>query len=377
MRPVRIITAFVFAAAVAVTGCTAHSTVHSAAAPKPVSSAPLPPTTAPPYRPIPNPPRDVPALPRMTTPAGAAQHLLRAWQARDRAAALQGASPQAVDAVFARSPGSLRNPAFTGCPNRAGAYDCAYSAGLTSLRFRVEGGASAGYRVQRAMFVDRISDPATAAWRLYQAWTAGDYWAALAWGRPEAVRALFAVPRERSAFKGCVLVPPLGPYRCKWETARREISIYVSGGASVGYGINKVETSRLPAPVPLADGRYDSYIRTVDSHRNQLVVDLVQVFEGQAAVDAAIADGTPRERAQYLGVWVRNQNPRLRTLPLARDLRLDLRGSDCEAPRSQQLAKLAADARLMSGSTHVYYFTLTVTGGAVRQIQEFLAINAC
>ena len=134
----------------------------------------------------------------------------------------------------------------------------------------------------------------------------------------------------------------------------------------------------VPAPRPvLADGRYDSYIRTVDSGRNRLVVDLVQVFEGQAAVDAAITDGMARDKAQYLGVYVRNQNPRLRTLPLARDLRLDLRGGDCEAPLNHQLAKLATDARMMSGSTHTYYFTLTVTGGAVHQVQEILAINAC
>ena len=135
---------------------------------------------------------------------------------------------------------------------------------------------------------------------------------------------------------------------------------------------------RVPAPRPvLADGRYDSYIRTVDSGRGRLVVDLVQVFQGQAAVDAAITDGMARDKAQYLGVWVRNQNPRLRTLPLARDLRLDLRGGDCEAPRNHQLARLASDARLMSGSTHTYYFTLTVTGVAVHQVQETLAINAC
>jgi len=135
---------------------------------------------------------------------------------------------------------------------------------------------------------------------------------------------------------------------------------------------------RIPAPRPvLADGRYDSYIRTVDSHRNRLVVDLVQVFDGQAARDAAIADGMARDEAQYLGVYVRNQNPRLRTLPLARDLRLDLRGGDCEAPRNHQLTKLAADARSMSGPIHTYYFTLTVRAGAVHQVQEFLAINAC
>jgi hypothetical protein len=132
----------------------------------------------------------------------------------------------------------------------------------------------------------------------------------------------------------------------------------------------------LRMPV-LADGRYNSYIRTVDRDHNQLVVDLVQVFDGQAAMDAAIADGMARDKAQYLGVYVRNQNPRLRTLPLADDLRLDLRGGDCEAPLNHQLAKLAADARAMSGSIHTYYFTLTVRGAAVHQVQELLAINAC
>ena len=135
-----------------------------------------------------------------------------------------------------------------------------------------------------------------------------------------------------------------------------------------------------PVPV-LADGRYDAYIRRVevpiDYGTSQLVVDLVQVFQGQAAVDAAIADGISHDQAQVLGVYVRNHTPRLRTLPLANDVRLDLRGGDCEAPTSHQLAKLMADARAMSGSQHTYYFTLTVTGVAVDRVQEFLAINAC
>ena len=61
-----------------------------------------------------------------------------------------------------------------------------------------------------------------------------------------------------------------------------------------------------PAPV-LTDGRYDGYIRTVDTNRQRLVVDLVQVFQGRAAIDAAIANGLPREEAQVLYVWVRNQ----------------------------------------------------------------------
>jgi hypothetical protein len=136
-------------------------------------------------------------------------------------------------------------------------------------------------------------------------------------------------------------------------------------------------TRRVLQMSVLADGRYNSYIRSVDRDHNRLVVDLVQVLDGQAARDAAIADGMARDQAQVLGIYVRNQNPRLRTLPLADDLRLDLRGGDCEAPLNHQLAKLATDARAISGSIHTYYFTLTVRGGAVHQVQEFLAINAC
>jgi predicted CoA-binding protein len=131
-----------------------------------------------------------------------------------------------------------------------------------------------------------------------------------------------------------------------------------------------------PAPV-LADGRYDSYIRTVDTNHQRLVVDLVQVFKYPAAVDAAIADGLPRDQAQVLYVWVRNQNPRLRTLALASDLQLDLLPDDCIASRNHQLAKLIKDSRAMSNSRPAYYFTLTVAGGAIHHIQEDKTFTAC
>jgi hypothetical protein len=146
-----------------------------------------------------------------------------------------------------------------------------------------------------------------------------------------------------------------------------------------------IPVAKQPAPAPkppvdrvavLADGRYDAYIRQVNTRGDYLVVDLVQVFHDQAAVDAAVADGQARDRAQVLSTYIRNQNPRLRTLPLAGDLRLYLHGG-CEEPISHQLAKLAADARAMSGDVHTYYFTLTVAGGAVHRVQEFVAINAC
>jgi hypothetical protein len=142
--------------------------------------------------------------------------------------------------------------------------------------------------------------------------------------------------------------------------------------------------AKQPTPVPkpvLADGRYQSYVRRVESPveggTRRLVVDLVQVFEGQAAVDAAIADGVPRDQAQVLYVWVRNQNPRLRTLPLAGDLRIDLLPGDCIESLNHQLAKLIKDARVMNGSRPAYYFTVTVAGGAVHHIEEHRTGNAC
>jgi hypothetical protein len=136
--------------------------------------------------------------------------------------------------------------------------------------------------------------------------------------------------------------------------------------------------AKQPAPAPkppvLADGRYDAYIREVNSRGDYVVVDLVQVFHDQAAVDAAIADGQLRETAQYLSTYVRNQNPRLRTLRLAADLRLDLLGGDCEAPISTKLNTLASHVR--SGLYH-YYYALTINGGAVQQIEELRTANAC
>ena len=127
------------------------------------------------------------------------------------------------------------------------------------------------------------------------------------------------------------------------------------------------------APV-LADGRYDAYIRQVNTRGDYVVVDLVQALHDKAAVEAAIADGQPRDTAQYLYTYVRNENPRLRTVRLADELRLDLLGDDCEAPISTKLNTLAAHIQSGVGQ---FYYELTVTGGAVQQIEEFRTANAC
>jgi len=142
-----------------------------------------------------------------------------------------------------------------------------------------------------------------------------------------------------------------------------------AGGTGSGGQASGTEAA---APV-LPDGDTTAYITRVASDR--IVVDVVQVFNDDKAVKAAIADGKPPAEAKYLTGWVRNENPRLRTLPLAGGLDVRLLGG-CEesgSDRAAVLSKLADHAKRMGP----YYFTLTVADGKVKRIQEHLAINAC
>jgi len=142
-----------------------------------------------------------------------------------------------------------------------------------------------------------------------------------------------------------------------------------AGGTGSG---NEQSGTEAAAPV-LPDGDTTAYITKVASDR--IVVDVVQVFNDDKAVKGAIADGKPPAEAKYLTGWVRNENPRLRTLPLAGGLDVRLLGG-CEESGSDRAAVLSrlADHAKRKGP---YYFTLTVADGKVKRIQEHLAINAC
>jgi len=136
----------------------------------------------------------------------------------------------------------------------------------------------------------------------------------------------------------------------------------------------KPESTSAPAAATAApaleNGDHDAYITKVDQAGNRIVVDVVQVFHDDKAVQAAVADGKAPSDAKYLTTWVRNEN-----LPLAGNLVVQLRGT-CGEPakdRDALLTKLAANARLDG----TYYYTLTVADGKVRRIQEQLAVNAC
>jgi hypothetical protein len=108
--------------------------------------------------------------------------------------------------------------------------------------------ASVGVRALRASPttppVDRISDPQVAADRLVAAWLRGDRAAA---GKlttnPAATERLFSEspPAHKPGAHPCRLVD-LGLYLCSYRlTPPNELNVWVTGGASVGYGVSDVE----------------------------------------------------------------------------------------------------------------------------------------
>jgi len=131
------------------------------------------------------------------------------------------------------------------------------------------------------------------------------------------------------------------------------------------------DTAKGSAVLP--DGVHHTLIRKVDIAHDRITVDVVQLFLDGDAVKAAIADGKPREQAEAMTVWLRNRNPRLRTLPLADDLKVDFYQSCDEQPdRRAVLEQLADNARL-----GVYFHTLTVRDGEVHAIKERQIQPAC
>jgi hypothetical protein len=136
-------------------------------------------------------------------------------------------------------------------------------------------------------------------------------------------------------------------------------------------GLRNADTAKGAAVLP--DGVHHALIRGVDVGGDRITVDVVQLFLDGDAPRAALADGKPREEARVLTVWLRNQNPRLRSLPLAADLRVKFFRSCDETPdRRAMLTQLAGNARL-----GVYFYSLTVRDGSVHAIRERQITPAC
>jgi hypothetical protein len=130
-----------------------------------------------------------------------------------------------------------------------------------------------------------------------------------------------------------------------------------------------------PAPDPnaLADGVYPTFVRAVDVQGATVTVDVLQVFVGPEQHQAAIEDGVDWRNVMYDPVYIRNENPLLRTLPVAGDARITFLGG-CESPSRQGgLNQL----RREGAGSETYYFDMSVIDGSVVAIDQKIAVSAC
>ena len=127
-------------------------------------------------------------------------------------------------------------------------------------------------------------------------------------------------------------------------------------------------------PNALADGVYPTFVRAVDVRGAAITVDVLQVFVGAEQHQAAIEDGVPWQDVMYNPVYIRNENPLLRTLPVARDVRILFFGW-CDRPnRWAGLRELRKETAL---SSEGWYYEITVVGGDVMAIEQKVASSGC
>lgn len=89
------------------------------------------------------------------------------------------------------------------------------------------------------------------------------------------------------------------------------------GGATTAAPAPTAAAPATSEPAVLEDGRHPVYVKTVDPGRRTVTFDLIQFLTGEAATRAAAEDG--QESPPPNDYYIRNVNPRLRTLPVAAD----------------------------------------------------------
>jgi hypothetical protein len=115
-------------------------------------------------------------------------------------------------------------------------------------------------------------------------------------------------------------------------------------------------------PVVLADGRHPVLLKAIDAGRGTATFDLVQVFRDEEAAREAAKDHLEADNDSYM----RNVNPRLRTLPVGAGATItanQLAGSNQDIPVT--LSKLSSLTRAGSG-----VFWITVRGGQIVQVAQ-------
>lgn len=141
------------------------------------------------------------------------------------------------------------------------------------------------------------------------------------------------------------------------------------GAATTGAPAPGGGTRATTEQVVLEDGRHLVLIKTVDPGRRTVTFDLLQWFEGEAAAKAAAEDG--EESPPPNDYYVRNVNPRLRTLPITPDARLTLtRVTLSPGGSGSGSANVEVDLATLAAKGPDHLFWATVQGGRIVTLEE-------
>jgi hypothetical protein len=155
------------------------------------------------------------------------------------------------------------------------------------------------------------------------------------------------------------------------------------GSQQPGGAVGTTATTAAPAstagapttsePVELADGRHPVYLKSVDPGQQTVTFDLIQFFTGDAATKAAAEDN--KESPPPNDYYIRNVNPRLRTLPVRPDAPITVNVLAAQSTGSTTkdvsvtLAKLAS--YFPNSGTPPFWITVE-QGQATKIAQQFL-----
>jgi hypothetical protein len=105
------------------------------------------------------------------------------------------------------------------------------------------------------------------------------------------------------------------------------------------------KTRQAEASAKLADGTYPTYLTGVNASARTLEADIVQFFEGQKAVEAAAQYNNSNADIGDSDYYIRNANPRLRTVPVDPDALFDLFITNDGIAKEVRLPELATYQR--------------------------------
>ncbi|MGW4063210.1 hypothetical protein ACWEGE_33335 [Amycolatopsis sp. NPDC004747] len=128
-----------------------------------------------------------------------------------------------------------------------------------------------------------------------------------------------------------------------------------------------------PGTPVLADGRYPAYLTAIDTGARTLTFDVIQFLTGEEATKAFQRDH-PGAEGPPNGYYILNVNPRLRTLPVRRDVPVEvlwLKGNpEPETITFEQLPDYFAHDLVEDRNLWYDPFWLTVRAGHIDAVAE-------